>query len=236
MRTILENQPGERKEDNVSKYLQFWLHYDKTEGHSILRETINLLNEDKKWLPGALPPGDLGIWETRIKNLLMSRAKSNRVIYGNEKVKDFIIEGFLQPHGYDAEDIVFSQTPTYNTSKSSVDAVTGYFKLAPELLPETFLKSHFYEAAVQIDKSFNGYKGQEHYQAALVLESEGKPLEAWNALVSASYWAGVNGDPDGVEKHWQKAIEICEKQNWIDALDALTTQWDWYQDYKLKNL
>lgn len=230
------NQPvSNAPKDNLLNYLDFWFHYDKSPEHAILREIISQLNNDKKWLPDNLPNEDLGIWETRIKNLLMSRAKSNRVIYGNERVKEFIIEGFLQPHGYDAEDILFSHYPISNMSKISINAVVGYFNLVPELLPESFRDSHLYNAALEIDNNFNGYRGEQHYQAALVLESENKPLEAWNALVSASYWAGVNGDSDGVEKHWQKAIEICEKQNWNDAHDALSTQWEWYQDYKSKN-
>lgn len=231
-----ENKPTNKEKDYIENYLRFWLYFEKTLGHKILLETINLLNEDKKWLPDALPSGDLGIWETRIKNLLMSRAKSNRVIYGNEHIKDFLVEGFLEPHGYDAEDLIFTHSPIINTSKVSINAIVGYFTLEPERLPESFTKSNFYEAALQIDKNFNAYRGEAHYQAALDLETEGKPLEAWNALLSASYWAGVNGDPDGVEKHWHKAIEICEKQNWADAHEALSTQWDWYQDYKSKKL
>ena len=164
----------------------------------------------------------------------MSRAKSNRVLYGNKRIEDFVIEGFLQPHGYDAEDLEFTHHPKTIMSKISVHAIAGYFDLVNDELPKKFLKSHLYEAGLKINQNFNAYQGEEHYQAALVLESEGKPLEAWNALVSASYWAGINNRPEYVEKHWQKAIEICEKQNWADALDALSTQWDWYQDYKSK--
>ena len=139
-----DNQPtSDEPKDNVIKYLEFWNHYDQSEGHKILRETITRLNEDKKWLPDSIPTGDLGIWENRIKNMLMSRAKSNRVIYGNERVKDFILEGYLLPHSYDAEDLIFSHYPISNMPKISIHAVVDYFKLAPELLPETFLKSHF---------------------------------------------------------------------------------------------
>jgi hypothetical protein len=231
-----ENQPTSNEEkDNVIKYLEFWNHYDKSEGHKILRETITGLNEDKKWLPDSIPAEDLGIWETRIKNLLMSRAKSNRVIYGNERVKEFILEGFLQPHGYDAEDLIFTHYPVSNMSKISINAVVDYFNLAKDTLPQEFVKSHFFQAALDIDKSFNAYRGEEHYKAALILESENKPLEAWNALVSASYWAGVNNSPENVEKHWQAAIKLCKKQNWTDAFEALTYQWEWYQEYKKTN-
>jgi hypothetical protein len=92
-----------------------------------------------------------------------------------------------------------------------------------------------YKTLAPLRKDFNGYQGEEHYQAALELIAQNKPLEAWNALVSASYWAGANRQSDYVEKHWQKAIELCKNQNWEDAYDALTTQWEWYRNYKPAN-
>ncbi len=231
-----DNKPAtDEDEDNIKKYLEFWFHYDKSNGHKVLRELIDALKEDEDWLPETMPKSDMRIWETRIKIMLMLNAKMTRSLHPKETVDKFIWEGYTQPHGYDSTTIVFSHYPSSNPSESSIWTISDYFNLYKDDFNKTESQRLLSDAADKIVKSFKAYDGKEHYEAALILEQENKPLEAWNALISASYWAGLNGKTELVETSWQKAIELCQSQNWTDALDALTYQWEWYQDYKKEN-
>ncbi|MBY8961756.1 hypothetical protein KJK34_03215 [Flavobacterium sp. D11R37] len=229
------NQPiSNNKQNSLSNYLKFWFHYDQSEGHKIMREIIEKLQFDENWLPNSFSHDNLGIWETRIKNMLMSRAYflTNRSSF--EHNKNFLWEGYQQPHGYDFSDFEYSHYLQLIRTKNGIHFFAEQIKLFATHIDPEILNHPLYTTLKPLSNDFNAYVGEEHYQAALLLYQD-KPLDAWNALVSASYWAGVNGRPDLVEKHWQKAIELCQNQNWTDALDALTYQWEWYQNYKKEN-
>lgn len=232
-----DNKPETNKVlKNLPKYLKFWFHYDKSHGHKVLRELIDALDQDRDWLPESMPEGDLGIWETRIRIMLMLRAKIKRIMYSKDITDKYIWAGYLQPHGYDSLDIAFTHYPSSTPSESSIWVASSSFNLYKDDFKETETRQLLSDAARKIDSSFKAYNGKEHYEAALILEKEGKPLEAWNALVSAGYWSGLNRHTEIMEDSWQKAIELCSDQNWEDALDALTYQWEWYQNYKSRQI
>ncbi len=231
----LNNKPhGDSLYDNQELYRMFWNILDTSHGHSVLRNLIDNLWQDFEYLPIAVPEGNLGCWETRIKNILMAQAEKESELYEVERVVPFLMAGFMQPHGYDPEEGAhLFHFPNFSlTSTNSLSPVLSYFQYHESEFPATFKDDLQFKAIKQLMGTGRlTYCGTEHYQAALELEAQGKPLEAWNALVSASYWAGVNGYPEEVDKHWQQAIDLCEKQNWTDAHEALTLQWEWYSNY-----
>ncbi len=230
----LENKPESNDpKANLSSYLLFWNRFDTDPGHPVLRDLIEQLQEDIEWLPESIP-GNAGHWETRIHHLLMSRAGVEWNVHEQVKVLSFISAGLRQPNGYDQEYSIFSHFPAEVVPKNAISGIISFFDIVEQENLGVFADTYLYRAALRINEDFNGYDGEEHYLAALEFESENKPLDAWNALLNASYWAGANDFPDAVEIHWKKAIELCEKQNWTDAHEALTLQWEWYQKMKLE--
>ncbi len=225
------NQPEESKEANLTRYLRFWKLFDTSKGHDLYHEYVDRLNDDSEWLPEEFPEEDLGIWETRIKVMLASRAYQLTTEDPNESSTIPIVwQGYTMPHGADFQDVNYGH---YHTSVCATrNAMHRFAKDIYLFGSDESMRLHpLYKTLDPLSKAFRKYAGEEHYQAALEIEAQGKPLEAWNALVSASYWAGANGHPDLVAKHWQYAITLCEKQSWTEAHEALTLQWEWYQEY-----
>ncbi len=227
------NRPAEDAHTNLMQYRNFWKSLDASEAQELYHGYVEQLNDDSDWLPDALPPENLGIWKPRILTMLASRANSILKDSNVGWTIPFLWEGYIQPHGADFQDVNFYHelnkvSATRNGMELFADTLRIY---APEVDFQQ-VNHPLYKTLYPLSKAFRKYTGEEHYQAALELEADNKPLEAWNVLVSASYWAGVNGHPDLVAKHWQYAITLCEKQNWTDAHEALTLQWKWFKQYQ----
>lgn len=72
-----------------------------------------------------------------------------------------------------------------------------------------------------------------YIKAAVILEEEHNDLiGCWNALISASYWAGRRGDLDLVEMCWGLAIDLSRTHGWTEIYNVLSEQMEFYYHYK----
>lgn len=84
-------------------------------------------------------------------------------------------------------------------------------------------------------RKVKNYAGELHIKAAVILEEEyNDPIGCWNALLSASYWAGKRGDLDGVEMCWGLAIDLSRTHGWREIHNVLSEQMEFYYHYKDK--
>lgn len=108
-------------------------------------------------------------------------------------------------------------------------------KFNPELRYFSKMSNHpLYEVGQILSKSKNGYDGDAHIEAAKTIDEElNDPLMAWDALVSAGYWSGVNFGIPNMDA-WKSAIDLSEKHGWKEIHEVLTDQLEFYNHYKDK--
>lgn len=208
-------------------YLDFWNHYYPTPQQ---KEYVNLMGsmiDDENHLPDVALI-DYGIWNTRAYNAIGQRAYSLINIKTEDKEHHFW-QSFVQPHGFDPMEFDFGFIP-YTTS-TSFQLNTIISKFNPELGYFSKWSDHpLYEAGQILNKDKNAYNGHAHLKAAKELDD---PRMAWDALVSAGYWSGVNFGKPNIEA-WRAAIDLSEKHGWTEISEVLVDQLDFYNHYKDK--
>ncbi len=230
-----ENAP-EYKEDF---YKEFWSHYYNTSENSEAFELFDQLVEDGIYLPEYNDTNkDYGLWNNYIGNVLAKRAYSNITIEDKDKWKHYWRCAQL-PHGFDCDDNSFEEyTIHVGHSDSLLDSIADAFNSEREskykMFPKEVQKHPLFEATEAIRK-IRGYTGDLHIKAAVILAEEyNDPIGCWNALLSASYWAGKRGDLDKVEMCWGLAIDLSRTQGWTEIHNILSEQMEFYNHYKDK--
>jgi len=215
-------------------YLDFWNHYYNVPQQKEYVELMNLMIKDQSYLPD-FEIKDYGIWNKKVYNSLSQRAYSYNLIDLSEQNKiQFYWQSFIQSHGFDASGYSSDILPSTNARTNlELDLMLNH----PDniyLLPEK-IKSHPLFLPLEIiTKSSKSYTGDAHIEAAKAIDEELKdPIMAWDALVSAGYWSGVNfGEPN--MNAWKAAIDLSEKHGWTEINEVLTDQLEFYNHYKDK--
>ncbi len=229
---LLEN-PSEQ----YSKvYLDFWSHYNNTPEQHAFSALMQKMEEDKSYLP-EFEAKDYGTWNTRAYNAMAQRAYSyNLYDLEEEKKGTFYWQSFIQPHGFDAE--IYNTEilpPSSARSESQVVATIGYANPDRIYQFSEKIQSHpLFRCLEDIIKSPETYNGEAHVKAAKIIDEElNNSVLAWNALVTAGYWSGVNYKEPNLEA-WQAAINLTKKHNWTAIHEVLTDQLAFYNFYKDK--
>ncbi|WP_304343900.1 hypothetical protein [Chryseobacterium koreense] len=225
----------ENPSENYSKvYWEFWNHYNNSPEQLAFSELMQKMQEDKTFLPD-FELKNYGIWNTRAYNAMAQRAYSKVDSKTVTKFEDYNFQCFIQPHGFDPVEYAFSVFPHSTKSASTLDGIIDFFDTNPDLKWEYSdkIKKHpLFIAAETLRKDKNAYNGDEHIKAAKILDEElSNPLLAWNALVTAGYWSGVNFQKPNLEA-WQAAIDLADKHNWTEIHEVLTDQLAFYNFYK----
>lgn len=236
LKVYLLNKDKFRYLKNPSKfyiqiYLDFWNHYYNTTQQKEYANLIYSLIEDKSYLP-EFKIKDYGIWNARAYNAIGRRAYNLINIEAEEKENQFW-QSFIQPHGFDAVEVDFGFIPYPTSTNFQLDGVIS--KFIPELGYFAKMSDHpLYEVGQIISKNKNIYNGDAHVEAAKVIDEElNDSIMAWDALVSAGYWSGVNfGNPN--INAWKAAIDLSEKHGWAEINEVLVDQLEFYNHYKDK--
>jgi len=215
-------------------YLDFWNHYNKSEKQKIYSKNILSMADDTGYLP-KFENIDFGIWNNRMFNSLAHRAYS-RLDLNFDKSKEYYWKYITQQHGFDSLEQDFGIVP--NSSSATSRAIGNIIdKFNPELNTITskeILNHPLYDAIQDLRIKRSGYMGEKHVEAAKILDLEhNDPYAAWDALVTASYWAGLNRSK-AIEPIWEAAIFLSEKEGWNEINKVLIQQYEYYNTYKNK--
>lgn len=220
-------------------YKEFWNHYYGTPEQEKAFQLFEKLKEKRTYLPNH-ESTTYGVWNEYVGNVLAKRALSLLHIEDEDKWQHLWRCAQL-PHGFDCDDNGFDYYKiSLGNSDSLVRDISESFNSGWEeqyaIFPKEVQKHPLFEAteAIRINGQY-GYTGEKHLEAASRLEEEYKdPIASWNALISASYWAGKRERLDIVEKAWQQAIDLSEKNGWIEINEVLKDQLAFYNHYKDK--
>ncbi len=217
-------------------FMDFWNHYNNTSKQQSYSEMIFKLVNDKRFLP-ELEEIDYGIWNDRINCALAQRAYSKLKVDFNN-VEKYYWNYLTQQHGFDALNQDFGIVPNPSSDTYlSMRGILNQFDTDPNLertFSEEVLQHPLYDAVQDLRVKKSGYTGDKHFEAAKVLDKEYEdPYASWDALVTASYWAGKNKN-EAVEAIWEAAILLSKKEKWIDIYEILLQQYEYYTFYKNK--
>lgn len=234
---LLKTKNSSTDEFKIKCYQDFWLHFDVNNEFKVLQTLIHNMLKDASFFPDEIPSENLGIWETRIKNILAQRAYIiNEEVLEFEEVEPVLWQSFKQPHAYDSEGIYFKIWPnSTGKARNNINGVVlllaaDFYNHSPEII-----ESPLYAALLALENNTNGYFGVQHMEAAAIYDLElNDPVMSWNCLVNAAYWSGVNTSETFLPA-WEAAISLAEKYEWKDVHFALKAQYDWYLGYKKKN-
>ncbi len=212
---------GELSDDD---YVFYMSKHSNSDNVSFIISLIDKLEADKNFIPG-IPEKELGIWKSRVLNIIGERATIRATSDRNPtEVENQIFEYFKQPHGYDTEDIAVKIQPNDSASSQQQfwQLVNGFISYSNRTHPLGITDQPEYIALLALkEKGQGGYQGVEHIEAAAILDSEmNEPVRAWNCLLSAGYWAGLN-KPELQTTIMEAAIYLCRKHNWIEAADSV---------------
>lgn len=212
-------------------YLDFWNHYYPARQQKEYVQLMHSMIKDESYFPD-FKVEDYGIWNTRAYNAIGQRAYTLINIKTEEK-ENQLWQSFIQPHGFDAVEFDFGFIPYTTSSSFQLDPIISKFN--PELGYFSKWRSHpLYEAGQILNKNKSAYNGHAHIKAAKVIDEELKdPVMAWNALVSAGYWSGVNFGRPNMEA-WNAAIDLSGRHGWTEIYEVLTDQLEFYNYYKDK--
>ncbi len=242
LRQFLLSGSNQVRFENASKYKEefykeFWNHYYDTPENTKAFELFDQLIDRYRFLP-EYDQTDYGLWNNYIGNVLANRAYSLMKIEIQDKWKHYWYCAQL-PHGFDCDDNSFEKyTIKLGDSSSLLDFIADSFDSEWEsryaIFPEEIQKHPLFEATEAI-KKVQAYAGDMHIKAAVILAEEyNDPIGSWNALISASYWAGKRGNLDNVEMCWGLAIDLSRTHGWTEIHNILSEQMEFYYHYKDK--
>lgn len=220
-------------------YKEFWSHYYNTPENTKAFELFDKLIRRLTYLPEYEDvDNDYGLWNNYIGNVLAKRAYSRIKIEDNDKWKHYWRCAQL-PHGFDCNDddiekYRIGEGSSIFLQKSISSSFDSEWEEQYAIFPEEVQKHPLFEATEAIGK-VKDYAGDLHIKAAVILEKEyNDHIGCWNALISASYWAGKRGDLDGVEMSWGLAIDLSRTHGWTEIHNILSEQMEFYYHYKDK--
>ncbi|WP_336732803.1 hypothetical protein [Chryseobacterium sp. VD8] len=244
LKQFLLLESNQERFENAEKYKEdfykeFWSHYydtlENTKAFELFDELIRGVINLPKY---EVTDYDYGLWNNYIGNVLAQRAYSRITMEDKHKWKHYWRCAQL-PHGFDCDDNSFEEyTIHVGHSSSLMDCIADSFDSEREnkyeMFPEEVKKHPLFEATEAIRK-VGGYSGDLHIKAAVILEKEyNDPIGCWNALISASYWAGRQGNLDLVEMCWGLAIDLSRTHGWTEIHNILSEQMEFYYHYKDK--
>lgn len=217
-------------------YLDFWNHYYDTPQQKEYVKLMESMVNDKSYLPD-FEIKDYGIWNTRAYNALAQRAYSKTNYRNVVEFEKYNFQSVIQPHGFDPVEYAFDILPHAASTTLELDGIISFFDTNPDLEWEysNNIKEHpLFSVLEVIKKNKSTYNGGAHLEAAKAIDEElNDPVMAWDALISAGYWSGVNlGEPN--IKAWKAAIDLSEKHGWTEINEVLIDQLEFYNHYKDK--
>lgn len=244
LKQFLLLESNQERFENAEKYKEdfykeFWSHYYDTPENTKAFELFDELIQGVINLPKYEDTDyDYGLWNNYIGNVLAQRAYSRITIEDKDKWKHYWRCAQL-PHGFDGDDNSFEEyTIHVGHSSSLMESISLSFDSKWEdryrVFPKEVQKHPLFEATEAIRK-VKDYAGELHVKAAVILEEEhNDPIGCWNALISASYWAGKRGALDLVEMSWGLAIDLSRTHGWTEIHNVLSEQMEFYYHYKDK--
>ena len=219
---------------NEEMFKTLWLHYNDTTVEKSKDELFTKLINNPSYIPNNLDI-DYGVWNTFVNNTLAQRAIS----YGIESSNywKYIWKGALESHGFDpAIASIKESKPYHRIGNYAIKHIASYLnpknKGFYDSIPDEYKNHPIFEATQEIYLNNKTYVGDKHLVAAAILDEEhNDPLGAWNALITASYWAGVNS-PGAIPIYWKAAITLAERYNWTEIHEVLVQQLEFYMKYK----
>lgn len=212
-------------------YIDFWNHYNNTPQQKAYFRDMVKMEEDEDFLP-ELNNIDYGIWNTRMYNAIGQRAYS--CLHLSFEDKELYFWKYLtQIHGYHSVSIDFSllPEPTSPTNRNIRGILDKFDQELNPVLSKEVLDHPLYETIQRFRK---GGGSMAYFEAAKFLDLEhNDPYAAWDALVTASYWAGNSGSK-AIEPIWEAAIYLSGKENWKEINEVLIQQYEFYNYYKDK--
>lgn len=229
---LLEN-PSEQ----YSKvYLDFWNHYNNTPEQHAFSALMQKMEADQSYFP-EFEAKNYGTWNTRAYNAMAQRAYSKIDVDKVVQFENYNFESIIQPHGFDSVAYSFDILPSAIMATNALSGIIALFDSNPDLnfnYSPQIAKHPLFSATEHLRINKKTYDGTEHIKAAKIIDEElNNPVMAWNALVTAGYWSGVNHNEPNMEA-WQSAIDLAKKHNWTEIHEVLTNQLAFYNFYKDK--
>jgi len=241
LKSYLENPENEYKLKNADVlaetthddiYIDFWKHYYPTKECNLLFDIIKELKETRGTYVANVDQLT-GVWENRIKNLLMYFSYSNMDLETSVKeLHDILWVGLrdCQPCDFTSTDLHYPPSQSISLQLIFHWPLEYFFMITDK--HSAAIKSHpIYTALKELSENYGGYNGEAHVNAAKVLdEKHNDPIQAWKALVTAAYWSGVNHEDPNMPA-WEAAIDLSAKHGWEDINRVLKEQLDFYNSY-----
>ncbi|MEW7281332.1 hypothetical protein ABW636_22315 [Aquimarina sp. 2201CG1-2-11] len=215
-------------------YLDFWNHYNHTPHQKMYSDLINKLDQNEDFYP-EFKETEYGLWNSRMYNALSRRAYIDYDANFTKREKH-LWKSLTQIHGFDSVNTSFGiiPNPTSDSSRSILSIIDEFDLDLNRVFSEEIVKHILYDAVQDLRVRKRGYMGEKHAEAAAILDTEyNDPYAAWDALVTASYWAGQAGSK-AIEPMWEAAIYLSEKHNWTEIHEVLVQQYEYYNHYKDK--
>lgn len=217
-------------------YLDFWNYYNNTQEQKEYNKLMHSMTNDKSFLPD-FEIKDYGVWDVRAYNALAQRAYSKIDYKTVANFENYNFQSFIQPHGFDSVELTFDILPRPTRSINTLDGIIDFFDTNPDLewKYSKKIKEHpLFAVAEIVRRDKINYRGEAHIKAAKIMDEEfNDPVMAWNALVSAGYWSGVNFKEPNL-KAWKAAIDLSNKHGWAEINEVLVDQLNFYNYYKDK--
>lgn len=219
--------------DQEQRYVAVLKHYDRSQSHSAYRDALSAMIENPDIVrPDGVAEHDFGAWDPTFRNAVARRAVDTSLSIPLNDLAPILWSAFRLPHGLDSVRFDLSHLPIhFPHPEVLLQDIAGllaasYYEFAPEITDHPL-----YRAAPQIAEKRRGYTGVEHAEAAALLADQHQdPLGAWNALVSAAFWAGLSQEDEALQVTlWDQAIWLCEKEGWTDAHTVLVHQREVYR-------
>jgi hypothetical protein len=222
------------EEDGYEKiFREFWNFYNDNEEQrqydAILEKLIN-----KPFFTPDSESLEFGIWNNRMSSILATSALFNLKSDFHDK-QDVYWQFLTNSHGIDAVKEIDFVPDSSSNSANRLIIFAEEFDTDPYLerrFSPQILNHPLYDAIQEIRVKKHTYLGEKHVEAAKIFDVEfNDPLSSWNALVSASYWAGKQQN-EAVEVIWEAAIYLSEKSGWKEINEILVQQFEFYQKHK----
>ncbi|SHJ38592.1 hypothetical protein [Aquimarina spongiae] len=221
--------------DGVDRYLKFLYRYDSSESHKIFREKLSEMIKLKDLMPNSVTGQDFGAWDQLFRNIVARRGVDYSNAIPLDQLSPILWNAFVLPHGFDTVGHQLSHYPDTGTPPEILIKDIARLLTADYYEFSSSITEHpLYSAAKAISEKGGSYVGVEHAEAAAILDDKLKdPVGAWNALVSAAFWAGINNGGEKMQiTLWDQAIWLSKKEDWKDVYSVLSYQRKIYEEIK----
>ncbi len=210
-------------EEKDELYRKNSLKMDDSAERRYLYNLLDQLKSNRKFIP-EFPDIDLGIYDDWIMSMIANRAYFESDLIVDQRL--FLL-ATMYSHGFDTQSQGTSYSDKSSASKTSsnvfspIETLFQIEEFEIGVISEEVKAMPEFHIAQAMNEQGAGYNGIAHMEVAAIMDEQyNDPKKAWKYLVSAGYWVGKNM-PEAQGTVLNAAIYLCEKHNWLEALEVL---------------